>query len=449
MSYLCVFFYFYRQFVAALADLNEALKLCPNNQEVKRLLARVEEEFKQQQKSQQQKQYPSPPPPPNNDSDQEDEALEDTLDNHLNIEEIQEDKSSSSDKLTGNSKPPNVTNNRLPDYTNQKFHAESPVEIPGKNICLQQALVQRPTKQAQIVKTSQHMNSLQSLTRSGNSFSAPKNQISSTTSPLGMRPQFNQASLRGQNGDESRCASSGAPGSAYSEKGSSGLAIHRQTSEIVQSYKTSGSFVSKTAERLVGRASPQENQMSCQEKPTVVKESKRIASHGLASSNSFSEGVRAPDVRSKETNQTPSISMEHRPRNIPFMGIMDKTARSFQQNAQSARSPQNQAPDPAASGTVSSSSFEKFTARPATSYSNQKTMPNVYGGNTHNGVYAKDFEEGKCQTSSLSQESKMTKAVTKSYQEAIMRSQSLLAKESSLGSMSSTKSKRSFIESNV
>ncbi|XP_058531296.1 protein TANC2 isoform X4 [Ochotona princeps] len=47
-----------RQFAAALEDLNEAIKLCPNNREIQRLLMRVEEECRQQQ------QPPPPPSPP-------------------------------------------------------------------------------------------------------------------------------------------------------------------------------------------------------------------------------------------------------------------------------------------------------------------------------------------------------------------------------------------------
>ncbi|KAJ7427153.1 Protein TANC2 [Willisornis vidua] len=48
-----------RQFSAALEDLNEAIKLCPNNREIQRLLLRVEEECRQVQQQQQQ-----PPPLP-------------------------------------------------------------------------------------------------------------------------------------------------------------------------------------------------------------------------------------------------------------------------------------------------------------------------------------------------------------------------------------------------
>ncbi|XP_066118769.1 protein TANC2 isoform X6 [Saccopteryx bilineata] len=49
-----------RQFAAALEDLNEAIKLCPNNREIQRLLMRVEEECRQTQQQQQ----PPPLPPP-------------------------------------------------------------------------------------------------------------------------------------------------------------------------------------------------------------------------------------------------------------------------------------------------------------------------------------------------------------------------------------------------
>ncbi|XP_064438297.1 protein TANC2 isoform X7 [Mirounga angustirostris] len=48
-----------RQFAAALEDLNEAIKLCPNNREIQRLLLRVEEECRQVQPPPQQ-----PPQPP-------------------------------------------------------------------------------------------------------------------------------------------------------------------------------------------------------------------------------------------------------------------------------------------------------------------------------------------------------------------------------------------------
>ncbi|XP_077129008.1 protein TANC1 isoform X2 [Ranitomeya variabilis] len=432
-----------RQFVAALADLHESLKLCPNNQEVGRLLFRVEEEFKQHQRSQQQKQF-QPPPPPSNDSDQEDEAVEEGLDSHLNFEDIQEEECQGSDKLPGNLKPQDLSNhNRLTEHGHQKYHSETADELSGKGICLQQALVQRPAKQAQIVKTNQHMNSLQSITRSGNSFSTPKNLVASNlvpSSPLPLRQSSNQASLRGANEDANHCVSSRGP--VYSEKLPSGHANH------IQPYKSSGSFVSKTSERYVGLSPPPETQSNI-EKP-IGTEGKRIGTHSLTSSSSFSEGVKIPNVRSKENKTSQTLSAtEHRARNIPFMGIMDKTARSFQQNTQPGRNWQNQTMDVNTSP-PGPGNLEKFPTRQANTYRNQnKTMPNVYGGVAQNGVHAKDTEEGKTPASSLTQDLRASKAVNQSYQEAMLRSQSLLIKDSNLSSLSSTKPKRSFIESNV
>ncbi|XP_029340082.1 protein TANC2 isoform X5 [Mus caroli] len=53
-----------RQFAAALEDLKEAIKLCPNNREIQRLLMRVEEECRQMQQQQQQQPPPAPQQPP-------------------------------------------------------------------------------------------------------------------------------------------------------------------------------------------------------------------------------------------------------------------------------------------------------------------------------------------------------------------------------------------------
>ncbi|XP_031431125.1 protein TANC2 isoform X3 [Clupea harengus] len=56
-----------RQFHAALEDLNEAMRLCPNNREIQRLLQRVEEEY--DQVAQQQELELEPPPSPPHDQE--------------------------------------------------------------------------------------------------------------------------------------------------------------------------------------------------------------------------------------------------------------------------------------------------------------------------------------------------------------------------------------------
>uniref|UniRef100_A0A3B3UV70 Tetratricopeptide repeat, ankyrin repeat and coiled-coil containing 2 n=1 Tax=Poecilia latipinna TaxID=48699 RepID=A0A3B3UV70_9TELE len=67
-----------RQFPEALEDLNEAIKLCPNNREIQRLLQRVEEEYHQlsQEEHQQQDMELEPPPsPPPTPPPEEEESL--------------------------------------------------------------------------------------------------------------------------------------------------------------------------------------------------------------------------------------------------------------------------------------------------------------------------------------------------------------------------------------
>ncbi|KAM4526022.1 protein TANC2 isoform 6-T6 [Fundulus diaphanus] len=65
-----------RQFPEALEDLNEAIKLCPNNREIQRLLQRVEEEYHQLNQEEPQQQdlelEPPPSPPPTPPPEEED-----------------------------------------------------------------------------------------------------------------------------------------------------------------------------------------------------------------------------------------------------------------------------------------------------------------------------------------------------------------------------------------
>ncbi|XP_077080748.1 protein TANC2 isoform X1 [Siphateles boraxobius] len=53
-----------RQFAEALEDLREAIKLCPNNREIQRLLQRVDEEYREVTQSEEPELEPPPSPPP-------------------------------------------------------------------------------------------------------------------------------------------------------------------------------------------------------------------------------------------------------------------------------------------------------------------------------------------------------------------------------------------------
>ncbi|XP_069094099.1 protein TANC2 isoform X1 [Pleurodeles waltl] len=85
-----------RQFAAALEDLNEAIKLCPNNREIQRLLMRVEDECRQ---IQQQQELPDEPEP---------EAQNEDLDSVPDIYEeeyLEQDNENDSNALQTESRP--------------------------------------------------------------------------------------------------------------------------------------------------------------------------------------------------------------------------------------------------------------------------------------------------------------------------------------------------------
>lgn len=180
----------------------------------------------------------------------------------------------------------------------------------------------------------------------------------------------------------------------------------------------------------------------------------------LASSSSFSDGfkVPGPDARIKDKvgNQIPSGTAEHRPRNTPFMGIMDKTARFQQQGHPPSRAWHCAVPEglltnsPSAAG-LQSSNTEKPSLKQAGGYSSQAKTCSVstLAAGVHNGAQAKELEEKKCQIPVHCQDSRITKTVSHLYQESISKQQPHISNEAHRSHLPSGKPKRSFIESNV
>ncbi|XP_003503017.1 protein TANC2 isoform X9 [Cricetulus griseus] len=76
-----------RQFAAALEDLKEAIKLCPNNREIQRLLMRVEEECRQMQQPQQ----PPPPQQPQQEIPEEETEPEPPQEDIYSVQDILEE----------------------------------------------------------------------------------------------------------------------------------------------------------------------------------------------------------------------------------------------------------------------------------------------------------------------------------------------------------------------
>ncbi|XP_054976505.1 protein TANC1 isoform X2 [Sorex araneus] len=488
-----------RQFVAALADLREAVKLCPSNQEIKRLLARVEEECKQLQRNQQQKQQSLPPPPvPPNDSDNEEEAMTPELNDHFDLEEAEEEDEEEEEEeeegeeaaevnslreesisLAPRSQPsssvPSPYIRNIQEGLQSKIRPVSPQNRPGSKAprepVAQPGLVMQPSKQAQIVKTSQHLGS--PSVRNG-SIKMQASAQHPPPSPIPARVPAASAGSRTPLLDGTGPFTLGAAAGHFVDRPS----IQPHHSDSGAAYPLPSKI--KTAERLLAQAGvavdvaplTQGGPVGCSD----MRHAASLASSGssgspsgsikmssstssLTSSSSFSDGFKAqgPEARIKDklVSQGTGSTAEHRPRNTPFMGIMDKTARFQQQGNPSTRTWHCQVPEGLLAGTstaagLQSANSEKPTLKPAGGYHYpaKTCSAATLGGSVHNGAPKKELEE-KCQIPIHCQESRMGKTVSHLYQESISKQQPHISSEAHRSHLPSAKPKRSFIESNV
>ncbi|XP_071602368.1 protein TANC1 isoform X2 [Heliangelus exortis] len=450
-----------RKLLAALADLREATQLCPSSQEIKRLLARVEEECKQFQKTQQQKHPSSQLPQQINNSDNEEEGITQGVSGNFDLQDREDDlshpdESVSSPQRLQRSLAASPYSRTLQEGVQQKVRPVSPQSRTGNKYLREPGLIMQPTKQAQIVKTNQHLSSIQPGSKMGSSQSNTKIQ-----SPFQHLPQ---SPLPAQHSKiaHSDGMSSLSPGSAPMGPGSElcNEKFVSQHSENISAHSLA--IKAKTADRFTAPAQVNFSE-PWQQSPITsgASSSSPSSSMILASSNSsltspssFSESIKGqgPDIRLKESNinQVQGTVAEHRPRNTPFMGIMDKTARFQQQNSQSSRTWHSQALDGSsavASGGIQSSNFEQFSAK---HYQTKiPSMSAAPGDSSQNGVQAKDCEELKCQIPTHCQDNRAPKHASRLHPEAVSKQQSHPNKEAHLSHVTSAKPKRSFIESNV
>ncbi|XP_057174054.1 protein TANC1 isoform X4 [Ursus arctos] len=477
-----------RQFAAALADLREAVKLCPTNQEIKRLLARVEEECKQLQRSQQQKQQ-CPPPAPPNDSDNEEDAPTPGLNDHIPLEEADEEESSSPEESispTPRSQPsscvPSPYIRSLQEGLQSKVRPVSPQSRPGVGKPLREAvaapgLVLQPTRQAQIVKTNHHLGPGQPGVRSG-STKMPGSAQNPAPSPLvggiaaaaagGRNPRLEgTGTLTGGAGPghfgERLGPSHGAQlprgeGAAYP------LPSKRKTAETLPSHALIAVDVAPFSQGGPGSCGDVRHPASLASSGSSGSPSGSIkmssSTSSLTSSSSFSDGfkVQGPDVRIKDkvVNLGQSGTAEHRPRNTPFMGIMDKTARFQQQSNPPNRTWHCQVPEglltnASSAAGLQSLNSEKPPLKQTGGYTGQAKTCSVstLGGSVHNGAQAKELEEKKCQIPVHCQDNRIAKTVSHLYQESLSQQQPHVSNEAHRSHLPSAKPKRSFIESNV
>ncbi|XP_054200264.1 protein TANC1 isoform X22 [Homo sapiens] len=478
-----------RQFVAALADLQEAVKLCPTNQEVKRLLARVEEECKQLQRSQQQKQQ-GPLPAPLNDSENEEDTPTPGLSDHFHSEETEEEETSPQEESvspTPRSQPsssvPSSYIRNLQEGLQSKGRPVSPQSRAGIGKSLREPVAQpglllQPSKQAQIVKTSQHLGSGQSAVRNG----SMKVQISSQNpppSPMPGRIAAAPAGSRTQHLEGTGTFTTRAGCGHFGDRLGPSQNVRLQCGENGPAHPLPSK--TKTTERLLSHSSvavdaapPNQGGLAtCSDvrhpasltssgssgsPSSSIKMSSSTSS--LTSSSSFSDGfkVQGPDTRIKDkvVTHVQSGTAEHRPRNTPFMGIMDKTARFQQQSNPPSRSWHCPAPEGLLTNTSSaaglqSANTEKPSLMQVGGYNNQAKTCSVstLSASVHNGAQVKELEESKCQIPVHSQENRITKTVSHLYQESISKQQPHISNEAHRSHLTAAKPKRSFIESNV
>ncbi|NXJ69236.1 TANC1 protein, partial [Rostratula benghalensis] len=437
-----------RKLLAALADLREATQLCPGNQEIKRLLARVEEECKQFQRTQQQKHQSPQLLQQINNSDNEEEGIIQGVNDNFSPQDREDEpphpgESGSSPQRLQRSSAASSHSRTLQDVQ-QKARSASPQSRAGNKYLREPGLVMQPTKQAQIVKTNQHLSCSQPGSKMGSGQGNTKMQSSLQHLPQSPLPGRHS---RIQHLDGTSTLSSGSistePGpDLCNEKFLSSQCLHSQHLESLPSL----SLASKTqaADRLAAPA--QMGLGEARQQSSGVSASSPSSSVILPSSSS--DAGKGPDVRHKESNvsQAQGAGAEHRPRNTPFMGIMDKTARFQQQSTQCSRPWHPQAPDglaaKAAAGGGQPAPLEQFSAK------HYQTRIGAAQGN-QNGVQATDRQEFKCQMPTHCQDTRAPKQPSHLHPDAVSKPQSHSSKDTPLSHVTSTKPKRSFVESNV
>ncbi|XP_053483116.1 protein TANC1 isoform X2 [Ictalurus furcatus] len=452
-----------RQFTAALADLHEATKLCPNNREIRRLLARVEEECKQMQRAQN-KQGVMSQSTVSQDSDhehEEGEEEEDVTENSLSRELHEEEESSKMDTRTEAWSQNFYSFNRtLPESNSPPAHRQSQRQQQQEPLT-HKSLILQPTKQAQIVKTNQHLSStcpVGTKTQSqnhGSSSPVPSCQLLKAgpgidISSLSPPSEVDRCPLSATAHHDSEgvllseafvsCSSSRAPERLLTHSVSSleGLALSA-------GHGAQGQELRKESVQGAGSGSGSQ--------PGSMRVSSSTSS--LASSSSLSDNgkMHAPDVRTKTSvDKTKSANQEYKPR--PFMGIMDKTARFQQHHHQQGPQPLSRAwQSHSDSHTMSSAGVnsELAFAKPGSTYPEQlkASSQGVALGSLHNGsLHCTTFSDKFCQAATSYKEPKPTLAMAHSYTDNKPKHPSL-SRDNPAIHVASMKPKRSFIESNV
>uniref|UniRef100_A0A3P8VWY2 Tetratricopeptide repeat, ankyrin repeat and coiled-coil containing 1 n=1 Tax=Cynoglossus semilaevis TaxID=244447 RepID=A0A3P8VWY2_CYNSE len=502
-----------RQFTAAMADLHEAAKLCPNNREIRRLLARVEEECKQMQRIQTKGGLAAAAASQasgGHDSDQEQDEGQEEMSQHslargtegqrdILEEEEEEDEEEGAVGATSSQhvrtaeacwsqnsfsynrvQPPESVGN------NAGLQNQNPSSPPGPNrlpphrypreqreALTQQGLVLQPSKQAQIVKTNQHMSSMQAGAVGGRpagskSQYAPSSPLPSRhmlrpgpgidISPLPPPPPPADEPMYGNRMVLS--AAQAAMGHSCDNENLHPSAQASYTSKGIGQDRLSAHSVSSLDALACSGPVVQGNHTDAGKEVLpcgAVGSSMHVSSStsSLASSSSLSDsGKLGPDVRTKTKQVQASGSMEYKPR--PFMGITDKTARFQQQSVQTHQNLQStgrswitHTSEGLLCHTMSTASLQPVDCKAMSTYQDQHkhAAPQTMSG-LQNGTHVKEFAEKFCQVANCYKESKPALTVPHVFIDGKPK-QAGLPRENPAIHVASMKPKRSFIESNV
>uniref|UniRef100_A0A3B1JZ47 Tetratricopeptide repeat, ankyrin repeat and coiled-coil containing 1 n=1 Tax=Astyanax mexicanus TaxID=7994 RepID=A0A3B1JZ47_ASTMX len=418
-----------RQFAAALSDLYEAARLCPSNREIRRLLARVEEECQQRPGTKQTPThtYPSHPEGDDNDEEEDDDdedeeeedeeeeegirVLEKATDSrglkHSHREEEDEERNTEEPSRQEKRKENWQQSRTLPDSLGLAApDAQSTSPLPSSRAAHRRL----PSRQAQSMKSREHCSSLQPDLRSAQSAGSSPRPSRHRPTSLRAGPCIDISPLAPELGMD-RAAMGG-------------------TRELLRDVQVGGGVHLGHVETipLATEAAVESRGEFCRSSSVRVSSS----SSSLASSGNLSDGGRN---RSSIANDNAAItpdnsnarqSSEHKPR--PFMGVMDKTAR-FQQQQQQQQQLQGH-------------------------HSNSMHGYGWQGHGTeglvepfHNGTHQGEFHSKSHSAGSGYKDSSSNLSMQQHYSES-KHKQASLARDNPI-LISSIKPKRSFIESNV
>lgn len=389
---------------------------------------------------------------------EEGEEEEDVTENSLS-RELHEDESSQMDTRTEAWSQSLYSFNRtLPESNSPPPHRQSQRNQQQEPLT-HKSLILQPTKQAQIVKTSQH---LSSTCPPGTKTHGSQNHSSSSPIPsrhmLKAGPGINISPLSPPS-EVDRCLSATAhhdgEGVLLSEvfvSCSSNRAPERHLAHSVSSLEDLALSAGHGAQgQELRKESVQGGGSGSGSQPGSMRVSSSTSSLASSSSLSDSGKMHGPDVRTKTSmDKNKPANQEYKPR--PFMGVMDKTARFQQHHHQQDQQPVSRAwQSHSDSHSMSSAGVnsELAFAKPGSTYPEQlkSSSQGVALGSLHNGsLHCTSFTDKFCQASY--KEPMPAVAMAHSYTDKQPKHPSL-SRDNPAIHVASMKPKRSFIESNV